>query len=78
MTIRVKFEHVKVARLTPEVWETALFNTLREAGIPVNPDGSVPGALKRWDDPEDFGATWYEWIAPEELYMPAETVDDAC
>jgi len=53
----------------PGIWETALFEKLTQAGIPVRPDGSVPGALKRFFDSGDFGVMIYQWISPAELYM---------
>lgn len=44
------------------VWETYIYGRLKEAGIPVLPDGNIErGTIHRFDDPKDFGATIYEW-----------------
>ena len=45
------------------VWETYLYGKLKEAGIPVLPDGTLErGSMMRVDDPTDFGVTIYKWL----------------
>lgn len=47
--------------LTFDSWAQYLESRLRQAGIPVAGDGISRGTLNRYDDPEDFGVTVYEW-----------------
>lgn len=47
--------------LTFGSWAQYLEGRFRQAGIPVSGDGVSHGTLNRYDDPNDFGVTVYEW-----------------
>lgn len=49
-------------------WAKHIQEKLAEAGVPLDEKGQpISGALRRFDDPKDFGVTVYQWFSDKAI-----------